>query len=134
MTSDTKQTGSQRPYDLVERTAQFGESVIRFAKTIPSSPVTASLIRQIVRAGTSVGANMCEANDAVSRKDFRNKMGICRKEASEVKHWLRMISTAEPTMADKARDIWQEANELNLIFAKSFHTAGRESPDTDDPN
>jgi len=114
-----------RAYDLIERTAVFGESIIHFAKRIPRTPVTNSLVSQLVRAATSVGANMCEANDAVSRKDFRNKIGICRKEASEVKHWLRMISAAEPDLAHDARGLWQEANELNLIFAKSFHTAGQ---------
>ena len=122
-----------RPYDLIERTAVFGEQVIRFARTLPRGPINEPLIRQLVRAATSVGANMSEANDAVSRRDFRNKIGICRKEASEVKHWLRMICAAEPTSADQARTLWQEANELNLIFAKSFHTAGRESPKTDSP-
>ena len=103
----------RRAYDLIERTAKFGESVIHFAKAVPRNAVTVSLIRQLVRAGRSVGANMCEANDAVSRKDFRNKLGICKKEAAEVKHWLRMIAVAEPDLAERPREIWTEANELH---------------------
>ena len=67
-------------FDLEERTARFGEAVIGFAKPIGVSPVTDSLIRQLVRSGTSIGANYGEANDAESRKDFRHKIGICRKE------------------------------------------------------
>jgi four helix bundle protein len=115
----------KRTYDLAERTARFGEAIIRFARKIPRDAANLPLIRQIVRAGTSVGANTCEANDAVSRKEFRNKIGICRKEASETKYWLRMIAVAEPKLKQEARNLWKEAHELHLIFAKSFHTAGK---------
>ena len=86
--------------------------------------VTRPLITQLVRAGTSIGANNCEADNAVSRRDFRNKIGICRKESAETKYWLRVIVAAEPRLKDAARPLWQEANELNLIYARSFHTAG----------
>src|ERR1051325_2162582 len=57
-------------YDLEERTARFGEDIIRFAKKIPQNPVNNRLIDQLVGAGTSIGANYCEADDAVSKKDF----------------------------------------------------------------
>ena len=105
-------------YDLSERTAKFGEAVIRFAKKIPRSPVNDKLITQFVAAGTSIGANYCEADDAESRKDFHHKIGICRKESKETKYWLRMIAVAEPALCEEARVLWQEAKELNLIFGK----------------
>jgi four helix bundle protein len=76
------------------------------------------LIEQLVGAGTSVGANYCEADDGVSRKDFKNKIGTCRKEARETKFFLRMIATAEPSLKSEARILWQEAKELHLIFSK----------------
>lgn len=82
-------------YDLEERTAKFGEHVIDFAKTLDRSAVNNPLVSQIVRSATSVGANYCEANNASSKKDFRNKIFICKKEASETKHWLRMIARAD---------------------------------------
>jgi four helix bundle protein len=104
-------------FDLEERTALFGESVIAFAKKIPRTAITLSLISQIVRSGTSVGSNYCEADDAVSKKEFRNKVGTCKKEARETKYWLRMIAAAEPNTKDDARALWQEAKELHLIFA-----------------
>ena len=104
-------------FDLEERTAQFGEEVIHFARTITKNPVTTPLISQLVRAGTSVGANYCEADDAVSKKDFKNKIGTCRKEARETKLWLRLIAAAEPELKTEARKLWQEAKELHLIFA-----------------
>ena len=106
----------EKKYDLEERTAKFGEAIIGFAREIPKSEVTRSLISQLVRAGTSVGANYCEADDAESKKDFIHKIGICKKEARESKHWLRMVVTAEPDLRDKAKKLWIEAKELNLIF------------------
>lgn len=103
--------------DLMERTAIFGEGVIGFARRIRVNPVTGCLISQLVRAATSVGANYCEADDAESKKDFRHKIAICLKEIKETKHWLRMMAFAVPEYRDEARQLWQEAKELNLIFA-----------------
>ena len=124
-TKQKKQEKPERQYDLKERTARFGEAIIRFAKKIPRSPVSAPLITQLVKAGTSVGANYHEADDAVSRKDFRNKVGISRKEASESKFFLRMVAVSEPPLKEEARELWKEADALHKILAKSFETAGR---------
>ena len=100
----------------MERTAKFGEAVIRFAKRIPQNPVNNRLIAQLVGAGTSVGANYCEADDAVSGKDYKKSIGTCRKESKESMFFLRMIATAEESLTEEARTIWREAKELNLIF------------------
>lgn len=108
----------KRVYDLEERTARFGEAVIDFAKTIPQSAVTNRIISQLVGAGTSVGANYLEADDAVSKKEFLKNIGTCRKEARETKHFLRMIVRAVPELKPEARKLWTEARELNLIFSK----------------
>ncbi len=107
-----------RNYDLLERTAKFGEAVIRFAKRIPQNPVNNRLIDQLVGCGTSVGANYWEADDAVSMKDFRNRIGTCRKEAKEAKFFIRMIVLAVEDLKPDARILWQEAKELHLIFCK----------------
>ncbi len=103
-------------FDLEERTARFGEAVIRFAKKIPRHPINDRLINQLVGAATSVGANYCEADDGVSRSDFRHRIGVCRKEARESKHFLRMVAVAEESLKPEARILWQEARELHLIF------------------
>jgi four helix bundle protein len=108
----------KRKYDLEERTARFGEEIIKFAKKIPKNSVTLPLINQLVRAGTSVGANYCEADDAESKQDFKHKIGICKKEARETKHWLRMIEVAVPELKEEIKKLWQEAKELHLIFKK----------------
>jgi len=115
-------------YDLEERTARFGEQVIRFCKTIPFTPITEPLIRQIIRSGTSVGANYCEADDAVSGKEFRQKIGTCKKESRETKHWLRMLAVAVEDRAEEARILWREANELMLIFATIFRKLSTKKP------
>jgi four helix bundle protein len=110
-------SGNERVFDLEERTAKFGEAIVRFAKTIPFNPVNNRLIDQLVGAGTSVGANYCEANDGVSRKDFKHRIGTCRKEAKEARFFLRMVVAAEPNLKPAARVLWLEARELNLIFS-----------------
>jgi len=117
-------TNTQKPkkvWDLEERTAKFGENIIKFAKTIPVNKVTERIIPQLVGAGTSVGANYCEADDAESSKDFVHKIGICKKESREVKHFLRMIVVAVPEVAPEARRLWKEAKELNLIFNSIYN-------------
>ena len=106
----------QRTYDLEERTAKFGENVIQFCNLLPKTIITSPLINQLIRAATSVGANYCEADDAESKKDFKHKIGICKKESRESKHFLRMLAIALPDRKETLRELWGEAKELNLIF------------------
>jgi four helix bundle protein len=117
-----EEPSDKRVYDLEERTARFGEAVIDFAKMIPQNPITNRLIGQLVGAGTSVGANYVEADDAVSKKEFLKNIGTCRKEARETKHFLRMAVRAVPELKLQARVLWQEARELHLIFSKIRRT------------
>jgi len=113
-------------YDLGERTARFGEAVIAFAKKVSKTAVAVPLIGQLVSAGTSVGANYCEADAAVSKKDFGYRISICKKEARETKHWVRMIVAAVSELRDEGKPLWQEAKELHLIFASIYRsTKGR---------
>jgi four helix bundle protein len=115
-----------RRFDLEERTARFGEAVIRFAKRVAIGPITEPLIKQLVRSATSIGANYCEADDAGSKKEFRYRISVCKRESRETKHWLRMLAAAAPENKDDARALWQEAKELHLIFATIFR--GRTKP------
>ena len=105
-------------YDLEERTAEFREDIIGFCKKIKLNPINRPLVSQLIRSATSIGANYCEANGASSKKDFKNKIHICKKEAIETKHWLRMIAKSNPEDKDEIRKLWQEAQELTLIFSK----------------
>lgn len=123
MTNDEvwlKEARGGKIYDLEERTTRFAEDIIKFAKKVPVSAVTQRIIPQLVGAGTSVGANYCEADDAVSPKDFRNKIGICKKESRETKYFLRLMKGVVPELTDEASCLMQEAKELNLIFNAIF--------------
>jgi len=115
--NETSKANDRRVYDLEERTARFGERIIDFAKTLPKNLINNQLIGQIVRSGTSIGANYMEADGAESRKDFRHKIGLCKKESKETKHWLRMIKRANPDKKDDCKKLWNEAQELTLIFS-----------------
>ena len=114
-------------YDLEERTAKFGEDIIEFAKKVPRNVVTIPLIGQLVKAGTSVGANYCEADCAESRKDFEHKLSICKKESKESRHWFRMIAKAVTELREEAKVLWQEASELNLIFSSIINKSKKKS-------
>ena len=109
-------------YDLEERTALFGEELIEFCRGLPFDPVTSPVISQLVAAGTSIGANYCEADEAESKRDFRHKVAICRKESQETKYWLRMMAKAAPAQKSSARELWGEAKGLHLIFCAIIRT------------
>jgi len=117
MPNKAQSPNGKKKYDLEERTAQFGEAIIQLARTLPQDPVSSPLISQIVRAGTSVGANYMEADGAESKKDFRHRIAICKKESKETRHWLRMIANANPGRRDQCQKLLGEAQELSLIFS-----------------
>jgi four helix bundle protein len=75
-----------------------------------------------VRSATSIGANYCEANGACSKKDFANKISLCKKEAKETKYWLQIIAKASPNNTEECRKHWKEAHEFTMIFSKIIIT------------
>ena len=101
----TETINESKIYNLEERTAKFGEDIIIFCKSVPKNIITIPLVGQLIKAGTSVGANYCEADDAESKQDFRHKIGICKKESRESKHFLRMISVAVEELKDNAQKL-----------------------------
>jgi len=105
-------------YNLEERTAVFGENIIILCKGIKINTINKPIINQLILSATSIGANYMEANGASSKKDFGNKIYICKKESQETKHWLRMLFRAEPTKEKEIKKLWKEAQELTLIFGK----------------
>ena len=123
MTSEIQNTNDKKVYDLEERTALFGERIIDFAKTLPHDRISDELVKQFIRSGTSIGANYMEADGAESKKDFRHKIALCKKEAKETKHWIRMIAKANPDRKMECKNLWQEAQELTLIFCTVINTS-----------
>lgn len=109
-------------YDLDIRTKNFSKSVLRLLSVIKKNQINLNVISQLSRSATSIGANYCEANNASSRKDFRNKVYICRKEAQETKYWIEMLAEINQEEKDSLRLLWKEAHELTLIFGKITST------------
>ena len=105
-----------RQYDLEERVTVFSENLITFCKTLGITVISKSLIDQLIRSGTSIGANYMEANACNSRKDFINKVTIARKESKETLYWFRLLSTQFPDRKDILRTLWKECHELSLIL------------------
>ncbi|HSX19281.1 MAG TPA: four helix bundle protein [Candidatus Saccharimonadales bacterium] len=105
-------------YDLEERTAKFSERIIELCKKSPKNVVTNPILNQLVKSGRSVGANYCETNGGSSKRDFANKIFICKKEAKETKYWLRLLAKAVEDLHDECMELWKEAQELTLIFSR----------------
>jgi four helix bundle protein len=117
ISNEDQNQNDKKVYDLEERTATFGENIIDFVKALPANGINYELIKQIVRSGTSIGANYMEADAAESKKDFRHKIALCRKESKETKHWLRIVVKANPEKRSACKKLWREAQELTLIFS-----------------
>lgn len=109
--------------ELEERTKQFALRVIRFVAALPKNQVTNVLGYQLLKAGTSIGSNYREANRAVSRNDFINKIGIVEKESAESQYWLELFDEADIGDPDERRWLLQEAGELLAIFTSIGKTS-----------
>ncbi len=110
----------EKAYDLEKRTLDFSRKLITFCNLCPKSITTIPLINQLIRSGTSIGANYREANGASSRKDFQNKIFICKKESKETLYWLELLgeSIDNGKIKEDCRNLWQESKEFILIFGK----------------
>lgn len=114
MEQNTKSQTKQ--YDLEERVTIFSGNLITFCKGLIITITSKPLIDQLVRSGTSIGANYMEANACSSKRDFINKVNIARKESKETLYWLRLLSIQFPDKKDRLRILWREAHELSLIL------------------
>ena len=101
---------------LEKRTKQFAVRIITLSAQLPSTPEGNVSRYQLVKSGTSIGANYREANRAVSKADFRNKISICEKEASETQYWLEVIMEAGLMPSEQVEPDYKECSELLAIF------------------
>lgn len=106
----------EKQYDLEKRTETFAAQVIGTSRKLPRDTANTELVKQVVRATGSVGANYIEANESLSKKDFANRVKICRKEAKECRYWLRLINTSNPGFEKEVNGLVQESTELMNIF------------------
>lgn len=111
-------TEPNKKYDLEERTAKFSEKLVELCKKVPKNVVTSPIVNQLIKSGTSIGANYCEANGGSSKKDFRNKIYICKKESKETKYWLRILAKAVEDLKEECGLLSYEVQEYILIFSK----------------
>ena len=92
-------------FDLEERTVVFAENIIDLVRSIKCDAVNGRIISQLVGSGGSIGANYCEASEAESKKDFIHKIGICKREIKETRHWLRLLARANQEKKNEIRTL-----------------------------
>jgi four helix bundle protein len=102
--------------DLEDRTKKFALAVIGFVSSLPSSRASDILGRQLLRSGTSIGANYREANCGVSRADFANKIGTVQKEAAETQYWIELLLESHVGPPASGSQLHKESTELLKIF------------------
>jgi len=108
---------------LKERTKQFALRVIRLASTLPETHEGRVFRGQLLRCGTSVGANYRSAKRARSTADFINKMGIVEEEADETMYWIELIVESDLMDESRTADLYKEANEIVAMVVASINTA-----------
>ena len=112
-------------YDLEERTLQFGVGVVKHCARL-RQPAVRSIVDQVIRSATSVGANYVEANNASSKLDFRNKIFIAKKEASETRYWLQLLERLGDT-SPELLDLQKEVQELIMVLQKIVSSLKKKS-------
>lgn len=105
-----------RNEDLLKRTKTFALRVIKLAGALPTKPSCAILGRQLLRSGTSPGANYREAHRARSKAEFAAKIGDCLKELDETLYWLELLTESGLVPSSRLQPLMQECNELVAIF------------------
>ena len=109
--------GDEKRRDIVERTFRFSVRIVKLCQVLDEGPVVGrTLSRQLLRSGTSIGANVEEAQAGQSRADFLSKYSIALKEARETHYWLRLIAECEILAPIRLAEITQECNELVAIL------------------
>lgn len=103
-------------YNLEDRTEKFSKSILRYLKTTRRTLLNNNIIDQLLRSASSVGANYSEANGASSKKDFRNKIFLCKKEIQETKYWIQLLIEIENSRSEELSGIYKESYELCKIF------------------
>lgn len=109
-------------HDLEQRTLAFALRIIRFVTSLPRNKVTDVVGYQLLKSGTSIGANYREANSAESRDDFIHRTAIVEKEAAETEYWLEVCAGAEIGEAQERHALRQESGELLAIFTSIGRT------------
>lgn len=112
-----------RNSDLKQRTFEFGVRVARLVESLPKSNAAKTIGQQLLRAGTSVGANYRAAKRARSLAEFVAKLGIVEEECDEAAYWIELLVALGLLNGDRVTDLRAEADELVAIVVSSIKTA-----------
>ena len=119
----------RKRYNLEERTFRFAGDVRLFAGKVPKSFINRADLHQLAKSSGSVGANYLEANNALSKRDFVMRVGICLKEAKESGYWLRLLSLppgSRELQGERSRLV-QESTELVKIFSTIIRNSKKDN-------
>jgi four helix bundle protein len=109
--------------DLELRTKRFALDVVSFVTSVKPSRPADVLSRQLLKSGTSIGANYREAARAESRNDFIHKLAICEKEAAETEYWIELFAESRLAGAETCETLLKECRELIAFIVDSSRTA-----------
>lgn len=107
---------SKKSNPLANKSYAFALEIVKLYKTITTDQKEYVLSKQLLRSGTSIGANISEANGAISQADFSAKISIAYKESLETKYWLNLLKDADYLDEEKASYLIQSADELSRIM------------------
>jgi four helix bundle protein len=122
-----------KQYDLEQRTFKFARQAVQFCRRLPRTTVDGEIIKQLMRAATSVGANYLEATESLGKNDFLMRLKICRKEAKETGYWLRLLEINDSDLKLEKEGLLKESDELARIFGAILtkkQQAGSSKPQT----
>lgn len=108
---------------LADRLVDFGTDILQLVESLPKSATGRHIAEQLMRSGTSCGANYEEGRGAESRGDFVHKLSITNKELKECRYWLKLIVKSEILPNGAAVIVLEECEELCAIMSKSIATA-----------
>ena len=111
----------KKKYDIYDRTFKFAVKTVKFLEKLPRNTASIEHTRQLIRSSGAIGANLAEADGALTKKDFVNKIGIARRETRESKHWLRLIESTSSikgsTLEDELSWLIDEVSQILLILS-----------------
>ncbi|MCK4341442.1 MAG: four helix bundle protein [Phycisphaerae bacterium] len=126
MENEYGSSGDASPFDIAERTFGFALRILKVVRALPHDVYGHVFAKQLIRSGTSVGANIEEAQGLHTRKDFARRMNIARTEARETLYWLRLIAEDGMLQRERLTDLISEADEIARILTTIVKNARRD--------
>lgn len=110
---------------ILDKSTEFGALIVRFCRLMPRDASGFAVSSQLVRSGTSIGANVLEAQDAMSRTDFAKCMNIALKESRETEYWLKVVRASGLVAAERVQELAMGCSELTKILTSIVKTTRR---------